>query len=69
MKRVYMKPLTEVVRVNCKNNFLDDWGNFGDNSNTDNVAGAREHNFLDEATIDEDAQPIFDRWKNPTWEE
>ncbi len=68
-----MKPLTEVVRVNCKNNFLDDWGNFGDNSNTDPYAGAPPRPPLHakemDAAIDEDAQPIFDRWKNPMWDE
>ena len=68
----YMKPLTELVVINC-HQILDDWGELESGSNTDHYAGAPPRPPLHakemDAAIDEDAQPIFDRWKNPMWDE
>ena len=66
MKHVYKKPLTEVVRVNCKEKLA--WGEHA-NSNNDPYAGARAGNFIDEGTINKDAQPVFDKWKSPIWDD
>lgn len=66
MKRVYMKPLTEIVRVNCKEYFADDWGEFGDASNPDPYAGGHGGYFVDDS---KDNQPVFDKWNNPLWDE
>ena len=64
----YMKPLSEIVVENSQEKLL--WSN---GSNDDPFAAAPPRPPLHakemDAAIDEDAQPIFDRWKNPMWDE
>lgn len=64
----YLKPLTEIVVDNSHEKLM--WGN---GSGDDPYAGAPHRPPLHakemDAAIDEDAQPIFDRWKNPMWDE
>ena len=63
----YMKPLSEIVVVNCREKLM--WGELA-GSNPDPYAGAPHHpnNAMDQG-IDEEAKPIFDKWKNPNWED
>ncbi len=64
----YMKPFSEIVVENSQEKLL--WSN---GSGDDPYAGAPSRPPLHakemDAAIDEDAQPIFDRWKNPMWDE
>ena len=64
----YIKPLSELVVINCHEKLM--WGELGTESNTDPYAGTphRPNNAMDQG-IDEEAKPIFDRWKNPNWED
>ena len=66
----YMKPLSELVVVNCREKLM--YGKL-EGSNNDPFAAAPSRPPLHakemDAAIDEDAQPIFDRWKNPMWDE
>lgn len=67
----YLKPLSEIVKVNSRERLM--YGEFESGSNPDPYAGAPPRPPLHakemDAAIDEDAQPIFDRWKNPMWDE
>jgi hypothetical protein len=64
MKHVYMKPLTEVVRVNCKEHLA--WGELENPSNPDPYAGGHGGYFVDDS---KDEKPVFDKWNNPLWDE
>lgn len=60
MKKKYIMPLAEVISLAIENVMtIDSQPPFAD---------AREGAFDSEATTGDD-EPIFDRWKNPTWEE
>ncbi len=60
MRKKYLTPLTEVIALKNENIMvIESQSPFVD---------AREGFFVDESDTSED-EPIFDRWKNSTWEE
>jgi hypothetical protein len=67
MKKMYIEPSTELVRVNCSERLA--YGELSKDSNIDPYAGARTGNFIDEENNDGEDKPIFERWKNPYWDE
>lgn len=58
MKTIYIKPLTELVKLNTQKEVL--WGEDEQISNQWTHGGANEDTFFEEEDIDDDYDPFFD---------
>ena len=60
MKAIYVKPVTEEVNLNLREDI--NWGEYGGGGHSENVGGANEDCFFDEEEIeyDDDYDPFFD---------
>ena len=59
MKAIYIKPLTELVKLNTLNGVLE-WGDDEQPSNILNHGGANEDVFFAEEEYDDEYDPFFD---------
>ena len=66
MKKLYVQPNTDRVVLNVGELLDDNWGQFGNASNTGTHTGAKENALIFEEFIEEEPDTT-DFWNNDPW--